>query len=134
MEGCCSPLFPLLEEARGHGKDVSSAAALAGHHDAHICAPDAPLHDKLERGQLISVYPVYAVHWAAVNGILQQQYALILSRSLDKRRAIAVPKLRPIIGCIACVAVWCQQEQLAPSSPARGFHRAAIEGILHKQG
>ena len=78
-KGCCSPLVPLFEEARGHGKDVGSAAALSGHHDAHVRAPHAPLHDILERGQLVPVHPVYAVHRAAVDGILQQQYALRLS-------------------------------------------------------
>ena len=79
MEGCCSPLFSLFEEARGHGKDVGSATALSGHHDAHVRAPHAPLHDILKRGQLVPVHPVYAVHRAAVDGILQQQYALRLS-------------------------------------------------------
>ena len=56
MEGCCSPLFSLFEEACGHGKDVSSAAALSGHHDAHIRAAHAPLHDILKRRQLVPVH------------------------------------------------------------------------------
>ena len=106
-KGCCLPLFPLLEEASGHGKDISIAAALSGHHDAHVCAPHAPLHDILKRGQLVSVHPVYAVHWAAVDGILQQPYALRLSCE------------RP--AAVLCSVVMWQEDRLTDqvSSPGR---------------